>query len=152
MYAHQKKNALEYHVQKFWGMEKLGVFPKQKKGGCGWREGQNWRKKQARVNCWACHSSRPAPCSEVKAAQMSPTFFDPMDYTVHGILQTRILGQVAFSFSIIKVSHTEELVVWSSLTVDVFLAEKCNIHNTLFWAEQKLTRIELSQERPMAIW
>ena len=27
----------------------------------------------------------------VKAAQSSPTFCAPMDYTVHGILQTRIL-------------------------------------------------------------
>ena len=38
MYADQKKNALEYHVQKFWGMEKFGVFPKQKKRRL-WLEG-----------------------------------------------------------------------------------------------------------------
>ena len=29
--------------------------------------------------------------SEVKVAQLCPTLFDPMDYTVHGILQARIL-------------------------------------------------------------
>ena len=34
-----------------------------------------------------------------KVAQSCPTLCDPMDYTVHGILQARILGWVAFSFS-----------------------------------------------------
>ena len=37
--------------------------------------------------------------SEVKVAQSCPTFCDPMDYTVHGILQARILEWVAFPFS-----------------------------------------------------
>ena len=36
---------------------------------------------------------------EVKTAQSCPTFCDPMDYTVHGILQARILEWVAFPFS-----------------------------------------------------
>ena len=35
----------------------------------------------------------------VKVAQSCPTFCDPMDYTVYGILQTRILKWVAFSIS-----------------------------------------------------
>ena len=35
----------------------------------------------------------------VKVAQSCLTFCDPMDYTVHGILQARILDWVAFSFS-----------------------------------------------------
>ena len=35
----------------------------------------------------------------VKAAQLCPTLCDPMDYTVHGILQARILEWVAFSFA-----------------------------------------------------
>ena len=34
----------------------------------------------------------------VKVAQSCPTLCDPMDYTVHGILQTRILEWVAFPF------------------------------------------------------
>ena len=34
--------------------------------------------------------------SEVKVAQLCPTLCDPMDYTVHGILQARILEWVAF--------------------------------------------------------
>ena len=37
--------------------------------------------------------------SEVKVAQLCPILFNPMDYTVHGIHQTRILEWVAFPFS-----------------------------------------------------
>ena len=35
---------------------------------------------------------------KVKVAQSCPTLCDPMAYTVHGILQARILGWVAFPF------------------------------------------------------
>ena len=35
----------------------------------------------------------------MKVAQSCPTFCNPMDYTVHGILQARILEWVAFPFS-----------------------------------------------------
>ena len=35
----------------------------------------------------------------MKVAQLCPTLFDPMDSTVHGILQGRILEWVAISFS-----------------------------------------------------
>ena len=34
----------------------------------------------------------------MKVAQPCPTFYDPMDYTVHEILQARILEWVAFPF------------------------------------------------------
>ena len=34
-----------------------------------------------------------------EVAQLCPTLYDPMDYTVHGILQARILEWVAFPFS-----------------------------------------------------
>ena len=36
---------------------------------------------------------------KVKVAQSCPAFHSPIDYTVHGILQARILAWVAFSFS-----------------------------------------------------
>ena len=36
---------------------------------------------------------------KVKAAQLYPILCDHMDYTVHGILQARILEWVAFPFS-----------------------------------------------------
>ena len=35
----------------------------------------------------------------MRVAQLCPTLCDPMDYTVHGILQARILEWVAFPFS-----------------------------------------------------
>ena len=35
---------------------------------------------------------------KVKIAQLCPTLWDPIDYTVHGILQARILEWVAFPF------------------------------------------------------
>ena len=36
---------------------------------------------------------------DVKFAQLCLTVCNPMDYTVHGILQARLLEWVAFSFS-----------------------------------------------------
>ena len=36
---------------------------------------------------------------EIEVAQSCPTLCNPMDYTVHGILQARILEWVAFPFS-----------------------------------------------------
>ena len=35
---------------------------------------------------------------KVQVAQLCPTLYDPMDYTVHGILQVRMLEWVAFPF------------------------------------------------------
>ena len=35
---------------------------------------------------------------KVKVVQSCPTLWDPMDYTVHGILQAKILDWVAFPF------------------------------------------------------
>ena len=34
----------------------------------------------------------------VKVTQLCPVLFNLMDYTVHGILQARILGSLAFPF------------------------------------------------------
>ena len=49
------------------------------------------------------HQQRNGFCTfhivKVKVAQLCPTLCDPMDYTVHGILQARILEWVAFPFS-----------------------------------------------------
>ena len=36
---------------------------------------------------------------KVKVAQLCPPLWDPMDYTVHGLLQARILEWVVFPFS-----------------------------------------------------
>ena len=40
-----------------------------------------------------------ADSTEVKVAQLCPSLCSPLDYTVHGILQARILEWVAFPFS-----------------------------------------------------
>ena len=45
------------------------------------------------------YSSRFIKGWKVKVAQPCPTLCNPMDYTVHGILQARILEWVAFPFS-----------------------------------------------------
>ena len=50
------------------------------------------------------HSLKPKSKSDpgpvkMKVIQLCPTLCDPMDYTVHGILQARILEWVDFSFS-----------------------------------------------------
>ena len=41
----------------------------------------------------------PGPGLKVTVTQLCPTLCDPMDYTVHGILQARILEWVAVPFS-----------------------------------------------------
>ena len=43
-------------------------------------------------------SMHPCQKVKVKVAQLCPTLWDPMDYTVHEILQARILEWVAFPF------------------------------------------------------
>ena len=46
-------------------------------------------------------------CCEVKVTQLCPTLCDPMDYTVHGVLQARILEWVAF-FLLQQIFPTQE--------------------------------------------
>ena len=44
---------------------------------------------------------------KVKVAQLCPTHCDPMDYTVHGIIQAKILEWVAFPSSRATSPHRE---------------------------------------------
>ena len=46
-----------------------------------------------------CVTGAPYISSEVEVTQSCPAPCDPVDYTVHGILPTTILEQVAFPFS-----------------------------------------------------
>ena len=48
---------------------------------------------------WATREAHRLYNLKVKVDQSCPTLCDPMDYTVHGILQARILEWVAFPFS-----------------------------------------------------
>ena len=50
--------------------------------------------------CWSInYNKNPRFLGKVRVAQSCLTLCDPMDYTVHGILQARILEWVAFPFS-----------------------------------------------------
>jgi len=63
------------------------------------RAGHNWAN-WTELNWCVCVCVCVCVCikwSEVKVAQFCPTLCDPMDYTVLGILQARILEWVAFS-------------------------------------------------------
>ena len=59
------------------------------------------------ANCWRnvpvlvslCICARVFLKVKVKVTHLCPTLCDPMDYTVHGILQARMLEWVAFPFS-----------------------------------------------------
>ena len=55
--------------------------------------GSSWPRDQTRVSCVSCTGVN------VKVAQSCPTLCDPMDYTVHEILQARILAWVVFPLS-----------------------------------------------------
>ena len=57
--------------------------------------------KARKVQCpsWKSIRQREVITHDVKVAQSCPTLCDPMEYTVHGILQARILECVAFPFS-----------------------------------------------------
>ena len=65
--------------------------------------GSSQPRDQTQVSCiaggfftvWATRKAQV----KVKVAQSCPTLCDPIDYTVHGILQARILEWVAFLFS-----------------------------------------------------
>ena len=51
------------------------------------------------VSACPVHAAAPTLHSAlVLVAQLCPTLYNPMDYTVHGILQARILKWVAFPF------------------------------------------------------
>ena len=65
-----------------------------------------WRSQLCLWRWWPCGKAdicAMCQCVEFdqrnKVAQLCPTLCDPMDYTVHGILQARILEWVAFPFS-----------------------------------------------------
>ena len=49
--------------------------------------------------------------SEVKVAKSCPALWDPMDYTVYGILQAEILEWVAFPFSRVSSQHRDQTQV-----------------------------------------
>ena len=65
------------------------LFLYQEAGDLATKQQQQWRGRGWRLECW----------KKVKVAQLCPTLWNPIDYTVYGILQARILEWVAFPFS-----------------------------------------------------
>ena len=65
----------------------------------------DWQK-LAQIHSYCSRGKANLTCErkvKVKVAQLYPTLCDPMDYTVHGILQARILEWVAY----IQCTYTE---------------------------------------------
>ena len=81
---------------------------------------QDWRKsvfisipkKGNAKECSNYHTFTFIPhANKVKVAQSCPTLCDLMDYTVHGILQARILEWVAFPFSRGSSQHVNKVML-----------------------------------------
>ena len=82
----------------------------------------------------------------VKVAQSCPTLCDPMDYTVRGMLQVRILEWVAFPFSRessqpkdrTQVSRIEGRLITSWATREAHIDQEATVrigHGTMDWFE-----------------
>ena len=70
--------------------------------------GANGQREHLKQNCYglswlfptaADHIAKGSNCAKVKVDQSCLTLCNPMNYTVHGMLQARILESVAFPFS-----------------------------------------------------
>ena len=71
---------------------------------------------------------------KVKVTQSCPLFWDPMDYTVHGILQARILEWVVFPFSRGSSQPRDQTQV--SLTVGGFFTRLATREAQEYWSGQ----------------
>ena len=76
---------------------------------------------------------------KVKVAQSCLTLCDPMDYTVHGIVQARILEWVAFTFSGVLPNSGIELRS-PTLQVDSLTAEPQGKPRILEWVAYPFSR------------
>ena len=87
-------------------------------------------------------------CEWVKVTQSCLTFCDTMDYTVHGILQARILEWVTFSFSRVS-SQPRDRTQVSALQVGSLPAEpQVNTHmRSIYFLWMKLTHKYWTEKR-----
>ena len=74
---------------------------------------------------YRCESWTIKMAVKVKGTQSCPTLCDPMDYTVHGILQARILEWVAFSTEHQRID-TFKLQCWRRLLRVPWTARRSN--------------------------
>ena len=91
-------------------------------------------------NAWAQNFLLKSSRVKVKVAQYCPTLCHPMDYTVHGILQARILKWVAFPFSRgssqprdrTQVSHIADIFFTSWATREAWVLRLNNYYHTVY--------------------
>ena len=105
---------------------------------------------------YRCESWTIKKAEKVKIAQSCSTLCNPMDYTVHGILQARILKWVAFPFSRgssqlrdqTQVSHTES-GFFTSWTIREVLkkADHWIIDAFKLWIWRRLLRVPWTVRR-----
>ena len=94
------RNKIQYNFQ-----QKTWVEKKKKTTTYIYKKCSRLKRKKEKQNLWGEKCRDHSPGSKLlkarkwKVAQSCPTLCDPMDYTVHGILQARILEWVAISFS-----------------------------------------------------
>ena len=98
--GHEPCNLGKHLVQSNWGRSVVTPWGKARRPtwllsqeSAGWWTGQGTQTWKGQDGIWPC---RP---SEVKVAQPCPILCNPTDYAVPWILQARILGWVAFPFS-----------------------------------------------------
>ena len=129
-----------------------------------WPHPVSWFIHNLYTNSSPVYVSKPYTSLKVKVAQLCLTLCDPMDYTVHGILQARILEWVTFPFSKgssqpwdwTQVSciaggfftswatlFTEFLIIY-----DVYMASFSSVHFSRSVASDSLRPHELQHARP----
>ena len=91
--------ALNNEIYTLWiSIEIFKTNFKRKNGSCTCNQIKN-TKIGKEIIIGSFHRMNEVKWSEVKVAQSCPTLCDPMDYTVHGILQARILEWIAIPLS-----------------------------------------------------
>ena len=92
--------------------------------------------KHIKCMCFYQTAERENRRFEVKIVQSRPTLCNPMDYTVHGILQARILEWVAVSFSRASSHPRDGTQVSPALQTDLY---QLNYQGSI----QSLSRVQL---------
>ena len=94
--AHQAPLSMEFSGQEYW----IGLpFPLPRNPDPRIEPASPALASKFFIHKWACRKNDATWLLKVKVAQSCLTLCHPMDYTVHGILQARILEWVAFPFS-----------------------------------------------------
>ena len=95
--AHQAPLSMEFSGQEYW----IGLpFPLPRNPDPRIEPASPALASKFFIHKWACRKNDATWLLKVKVAQSCLTLCHPMDYTVHGILQARILEWVAYPFPV----------------------------------------------------